>query len=118
MLLKDESGYLGKVIGRLGGRLKLLQQGQRLAPHSFLNHWQLMQPGATEDRLEPNAGGRNPALPAGAPKRGLQPWTSQASGLSWSRRDRQDSASIRMCQATRTAALKSFDECRIVLTQQ
>ena len=116
MLLKDESGCLGEVIGRLGGGLELLKQGQRLVTHRILNQLQLMQPGAAEDRLEPNAGGGNSTLSAGAPQRGLQLWTSQAGGLSWSRRDRQNSASIRMRQTTRTTALKSFDERRIVLT--
>ena len=67
MLLKHQSGCLGEVIGRLGGGLELLEQGQRLAPHSFFNHWQLMQPGTTEDRLEPNGGGSNSTLPAGSP---------------------------------------------------
>jgi len=55
MSLKDESGCLGEVIGRLGGGLELFEQGQRLAAHRLLHHRQLMQPGTAEDRLEPNA---------------------------------------------------------------
>ena len=39
MLLKNESGCLGEVIGRLGGGLELLEQGQRLTAHSLLHHW-------------------------------------------------------------------------------
>src|SRR5258707_320463 len=118
MLLKDESGCLGEVIARLVSGLELLAQGQRLVTHRIFNQLQLMQPGAAEDRLEPNAGGGNSTLPTSAPKRGLQLWTSQAGGLSWSRRNCQDGAGIRMRQSTRPAALKSFDECWIVLTQQ
>ena len=95
MLLKHQSGCLGEVIGRLCGGLELLEQGQRLTAHRLLHHCQLMQPGTAEDRLEPNAGGCNSTLPAGAPKRGLQLWTSQAGGLSWSRCERQNSASGR-----------------------
>jgi hypothetical protein len=56
---EDKSGCLGEVIGRLTGGLELLEQGQRLATHSLLHQWQLMQPGTAEDRLEPNAGGCN-----------------------------------------------------------
>src|SRR6266511_3795156 len=96
MLLKDESGCLGEVIGRLSGGLELFEQCQRLVTHRMLNQLRLMQPGASEDRLESNAGGSNSTLPAGAPKRGLQLWPSQAGGLSWSRRDCQDGAGIRM----------------------
>ena len=77
-----------------------------------------MQPGAAEDRLEPNAGGCNCALPAGSPQRSLQLWPSQAGGLSWSRRDRQNSASIRMRQTTGPAVLEGFQKRGVVLAQQ
>jgi len=63
-------------VGVLGG-LELLEQGQRLTAHSLLHHWQLMQPGPAEDRLEPNSGGHNPPLPTSAPQRSLQLWPSQ-----------------------------------------
>jgi hypothetical protein len=118
MLLKHQSGCLGEVIGRLCGGLELLEQGQRLAAHSRLHHGQLMQPGAAEDGLEPNAGGSNSALPTGTPQRSLQLWTSQAGRLSWSRCDRQHSTGIRMRQATRTAALEGFHKRGVVLAQQ
>ena len=67
-----------------------------------------MQPGTAEDGLESNAGGANSTLAAGAPKRGLQLLTSQAGGLSRSRRDRQDSASIWMRQTARPTVLEGF----------
>jgi hypothetical protein len=77
-----------------------------------------MQPRPAEDRLEPNTGGRNPTLPAGSPQRSLQLWPSQAGGLSWSRRDRQDSASIRMRQTTGPTALEGFQKRGVVLAQE
>ena len=91
---------------------------ERLATHRLLDRRKLTQRCTAEDGLEPNAGGGDSTLPTGSPKRGLQLWTSQAGGLSWSRCDRQQRASIRMGQATRPAVLKGFDECRIVLAQQ
>jgi len=75
-----------------------------------------MQPRSAKDRLESNTGGCNPALPAGSPQRSAQLWTGQTVGLSRSRRNCQNGTSIRMRQATGTAVLKSFDECRIVVT--
>src|SRR5579859_7769139 len=69
MLLKNESGCLGEVIGRLRGGLELFEQGHRLTAHSLLHNWQLMQPRPAEDGLEPNAGGGNSTLPAGAEAR-------------------------------------------------
>src|SRR6266508_120322 len=77
-----------------------------------------MQPGAAEDGLEPNAGGCDSTLSTGSPQRSLQLWPSQAGSLSWSRRDRQNGASIRMRQTTGPAVLEGFQKRGVVLAQQ
>jgi len=118
MLLKDESGCLGEIIGSLGGCLELLEQRQGLRSHRLLNHRQLAQRCMAEDGLEPNAGGGNPTLPAGSPQRRTQLCTGHASGLSWSRCDGQNDTGIRMRQTTGPSVFERLNKRRVVLLEQ
>jgi hypothetical protein len=115
MLLKDDSGRLSEVIGRLCGGLELLEQGERLAAHRLLNHWQLAQRCTAEDRLEPNTGSSDPTLPSGSPQRGIQLWTGQTGGLGRCWRDGKHGTRVRMRQTTGPSVFERLHKRGVVL---
>jgi hypothetical protein len=118
MLLKDESGCLGEVIGCQGGGLELLEQGERLAAHRLLNHWQLAQRCTAEDRLEPNTGRCDPALTTGTPQRSVQLWTGECCGLGRCWSDGKYGANIWMRQTTGPSVFERLHKRRVVLVEQ
>jgi hypothetical protein len=118
MLLKDDSGRLSEVIGRLGGGLELLEQGERLAAHRLLNHWQLAQRCTTVDRLEPNSGSGDATLASGSPQRSTQSWPGQAGGLGRCWRDGKNGTRVRMRQTTGPSVFERLHKRRVVLVEQ
>src|SRR5689334_1792418 len=106
MLLKRDASCFGKLILGLSSGVQLQQKRERLMTHRLLDHWELVQPGATEDGLQPNARGLDATLATRSLQCGSQLWPSQTSRLGRRCRNRQNGAGIWMRQSMWTTILK------------
>jgi len=77
-----------------------------------------MEPGASKDGLEANAGGRDAALSTRSLQRGGQLWPCETGCIGWRWSDCQNGASIWVGKSTWPTILESLKEAWKVVAQQ